>query len=133
MFDLGELMTRDRVRMMAFYKDVPLKVDIAVSGDGKTWRTVASDFEILNGSEYVEIPFSTCRTQYVWMTETEVARVYGTCTEFDVWECEEEEPDYVTSLTITYTNRTETIVLQDDLLSVMLMRNGTKLFKWWNQ
>jgi len=132
-FDMGELMTISKVRAMIFNRDVPMVIDLAVSGDSKTWRTVASDFEILRNSEYVEIPFSTCRTQYVRMTETEVARVYGTVTELDVWECEEDEPDYAISLTLTYTNRTETIVLQDDLLSVMLSRQNGTLWERWNR
>jgi len=133
-FDLGELTTISRVRAMIFYKDVPMKVDIAVSGDAKTWRTVAEEFELLNGSEYIEIPFTRCRTQYIRMTETELARVYGTCTEFDAWECEG-EPEYNMSITLRYAARPDMIIPIDDvgLLGMMLSRQNDTLWEWWNR
>ena len=133
-FDLGEMLTISKVRAMIFKKDVPLKVDISVSGDSETWRTVASDFEIKTGSVYVEIPFSTCRTQHVRMTETEVARVYGTVTEFDAWECEA-EPEYNMSVTLHYAARPDMIIPIDDvgLLGMMLSRQNDTLWEWWNR
>ncbi|MEA3339202.1 MAG: C1 family peptidase [Chloroflexota bacterium] len=134
-FDLGELRTIDRVRMMVFYKDVPMKVDISVSGDSRAWRTVASDFEILDGSEYVEIPFSTCRCQYVRLTETEVHRRYGTCTELEVFCTEEEEgdDDYNMTLTLHYNSRPDRIIPIDEagLIGILLSQNDT-LWELWN-
>lgn len=133
-FDLGELTITDRVRAMIYPSDVPMTVDIAVSGDNKTWRTVASNFEILNGSEYKEIPFTRCRTQYIRMTETEAARRYGTCTEFDAWECEG-EPEYNMSITLHYDARPDMIIPIDDvgLLGMMLSRQNDTLWEWWNR
>ena len=132
-FDMGELVTISKVRAMIFYKDVPMIVDLDVSGDAKTWRTVVEDFEILNGSEYVEIPFSTSRTQYVRMMQTEVARVYGTVTELDVWECEA-EPEYNMSITLRYDSRPDMIIPIDEegLLGMMLSRQNDTLWEWWN-
>ena len=130
-FDLGELLMINRTRAMIFHKDVPMVIDLAVSGDGESWRTVASDFEIKTGSEYIEIPFAKSRCQYIRMTQ-EGARVYGTVTEFDVFvHGEDKEPDYQVSLEITYTNRTETITLQDGMISILLSQNGTKILEWW--
>ena len=132
-FDLGELLTISKVRAMIFYKDVPMTADIDVSSDGENWRIVAEDFVIETGNEYVEIPFTTSRCQYVRMTQTETARIYGTCTEFDAWITEEEEEqDHPAILEITHTNRTETITLQEDLVSILLSQNDTKVFEWWN-
>jgi C1A family cysteine protease len=134
-FDLGEMLTINRTRAVIFYKDVPMIVDLDVSGDGKTWRTVVENFEIKTGSEYVEIPFSTCRCQYVRITETEVARVYGTCTEFDAFCPEEEEPEYNMSITLHYDARPDMIIPIDDvgLLGMMLSRQNCTLWEWWNR
>ena len=133
-FDLGELTTVVKVRAMIYPSDVPMKVDLDVSGDAKTWRTVAEDFEILTGSEYIEIPFTRCRTQYIRMTQTEAARVYGTCTEFDAWECEG-EPEYNMSITLHYATSPDMIIPIDDagLLGMMLSRQNDTLWEWWNR
>ncbi len=132
-FDLGELTYTDRVRLMIFHKDLPMVVDIAVSGDNKNWRTVASNF-VVSGSEYIDIPFTRCRTQYIRMNETETPRVYGTCTEFDVWWCDE-EPKYTMSLTLHYTTRPDMIIPIDDigLLGMLLSRQNDTLWEWWNR
>ena len=134
-FDLGEMLTINRTRVMIFYKDVPMIVDLDVSGDGKTWRTVVENFEIKTGSEYVEIPFSTCRCQYVRITETEVARVYGTCTEFGAFCPEEEEPEYNMSITLHYDARPDMIIPIDEvgMLGMMLSRQNCTLWEWWNR
>lgn len=135
MFDLGEMLTVIKVRAMIYPNDVPMVIDLAVSGDGKTWRTVAEDFEILNGSEYKEIPFTRCRTQYIRMTETEVARVYGTCTEFDAFCPEEDGDDYNMSITLHYATSPDMIIPIDEagLLGMMLSRQNDTLWEWWNR
>ncbi len=131
-FDLGKLLTISKVRAMIFHRDVPVTVDIDVSSDNEDWRTVAEDFVIDVGSEYVEIPFAPSRCQYVRMSQTETNRLYGTCTEFDVWVSEEEEQDHPATLEIAYANRTETITMQEDLVSILLSQNDTQVFEWWN-
>lgn len=130
-FDLGELLTISRARTMIFCKDVPMTVNLAVSSDGEHWRTVAEDFVIDMGSEYAKIPFTPTRCQHVQMTQTEAARAYGAVTEFDVWISEEEKPDPITSLEITYSDRTERVELDEDLRSIALSRNGVKIWEWW--
>jgi C1A family cysteine protease len=132
-FDLGELLTISKVRAMIFYRDVPVTIDIDVSSNNEDWRTVVEDFVIDVGSEYVEIPFAPSRCQYVHMSQTETARMYGTCTELSAWVTEDEEPEYPTTLQIAYTNKNETINLDDGLVSIALQSNGTKWFEWWNQ
>ncbi len=133
-FDLGELTYTDRVRIMIFPDDAPLTVDIAVSGDNTNWRTVASNFVVLNGSEYTDIPFTRCRTQYIRVTETELTRVYGTCTEFDAWWCDQ-EPEYTMSITLHYSTRPDIIIPIDDvgLLGMMLSQQNNTLWQWWNR
>ena len=131
-FNLGEMLTISQVRAMIFYKDVPITMNIEVSSDGESWHAVAEDFVIEIGSEYVEIPFATSRCQYVRMTQTETRRAYGTCTELSAW-ITDEEPEYPTTLQIAYTNKNETINLDDGLVSIALQSNGTKWFEWWNR
>lgn len=132
-FDLGELTYIDRVRTMIFPQDVPMTVDLAVSSDNVNWRTVASNF-VVSGTEYTDIPFTGCRTQYLRMNETELTRVYGTCTEFDAWRCGT-TPEYAMSLTLRYTTRPDMIIPIDDvgLLGIMLSRQNYTLWDWWNR
>lgn len=133
-FDLGELITINRVRMMVFYRDVPIMVDIAVSGDNTTWLTVESDFEIVDGSEYAEIMFSTSRCQYVRITETEMARSYGTVTEFDVF-VHEEDNYHDMFITLHYIASPDLIMQIDavGLLGMMLSRQNDTLCEWFNR
>ncbi len=136
-FDLGRLITINRVRTMIFHKDVPMTVEIAISGDGNNWRTVAGDFKILNGNEYAEISFATSRCQYVRMTETTLARPYGNCVEFDVFcpeEDEEEDVDYDMAITIRYDERPDRVIPIDDagLHGMMLSRQNTTFWEWWD-
>jgi len=134
-FDLGEPTTINQVRAMIFHKDVPMTVDIAVSKDNSTWYTVATNFEIINGSEYTNIEFDMCRTQYIRMTETGFARMYGTCTEFNVFCHEGNSDEGNMSLTIHYlTSPDRTISIDEtDLAWMMLSHQNHTLLKWWNR
>lgn len=135
-FDLGELLTINRVRAMIFYKDVPMTVEIAISGDGNNYRTMAENFEIRNENEYAEIRFATSRCQYVRMTGTALPRSYCSCVEFDVF-CPEEdgEEDYNMSMTIRYDGRPDMIIPIDDagLLGMRLSLQNNSLWEWWKQ
>jgi hypothetical protein len=131
-FNLGELLTISKVRATIYHKDVPMTVNIDVSSNGEDWRTVVDDFVIKIGSEYVEIPFATSRCQYVRMTQTETARVYGTCTEFDVW-LTEEEPEYDMSVVLHYEGMPNTIInIDEGLTGITLMRGNETVLVWYN-
>lgn len=129
-FDLGELLSISRAKIMIYRADVPMTLNIETSGDGENWYIVAKRFEILNGSEYIEIPFQPHQCKYVRMTQTNTTRGFGTCTEFEVWHEEQNCPE--ATISITYTNRTETILLKDTPVSITLITNGTEAFKWWH-
>ena len=132
MFHLGELLTINRVRAMIFYRDVPITMDIEVSSDCESWHVVAEDFVIETGDTYVDIPFAASRCRYVRMTQTETARVYGTCTEFDV-RITEEEPEYDMSIILHYAGMPNTIINIDDALTaITLMRGNETVLVWYN-
>jgi C1A family cysteine protease len=131
-FDLGELLTINKVRAMIFHRDVPMTMDIEVSSDGESWHAVAERFEIAIGSEYIDIPFPVTRCQYVRMTQTETARVYGTCTEFDAW-ITEEEPEYDMSVVLHYEGMPNTIInIDDGLTGITLMQGDKTVLVWYN-
>jgi C1A family cysteine protease len=131
-FDIGSMQTIHMARAMIFRRDVPMTINIDVSSDGESWRTVVEDFVIDVGTEYVEIPFAPSRCQYVNMTQTETARVYGTCTEFDVW-ITEEEPEYDMSVVLHYEGMPNTIInIDDGLTGITLMRGNKTVLVWYN-
>jgi C1A family cysteine protease len=130
-FDLGELITINKVRAMIFHKDVPMIMNIEVSSDGESWHAVAEDFVIEIGSEYVEIPFATSRCQYVQITETHTARVYGTMAEFDAW-VTEEEPEYNMSVVLHYEGMPNTVInIDEGLTGITLMRGNETVLVWY--
>lgn len=133
-YDLGELITVSSVRVMCYPSDIPIITDIAVSGNCVDWVTVANAFVIKTGGEYVEIPIEKSECRYVRMTQTETYRVYGTCTEFDVFSVADVVPypdPTHTTITISYPDRDETINISEDVLSIMLLQNETKVWEWW--
>jgi len=131
-FDLGQLLTIDKVRTMIFHRDVPMTLNIDVSCDGEHWHTVAEDFVIETGSEYVEIPFAPARCQYVRMTQTETARVYGTVTEFGVF-VTEDDPEYDMSVVLHYAGLPNTIInIDEGLTSITLLRGNETVLVWYS-
>ena len=85
-FDLGDTKSINKVRAMIYYRDVPMTLDVQVSNDAENWNTVVSQFIITEGSTFAEIPFDqTVNARYVRLYETKFARMYGQCTEFDVY------------------------------------------------
>ena len=84
-FDLGDVKPVSRVRTMIYYRDAPMTVEIQVSTDEASWTTVASDITITEGDTFVEIVFAETDARYVRLHETELNRIYGQCTEFDVY------------------------------------------------
>jgi hypothetical protein len=66
------------------------------------------------------------------MTQTETARVYGTCTEFDAW-ITEEEPEYDMSIILHYEGMPNTIInIDDGLTGITLMRGNETVLVWYN-
>jgi C1A family cysteine protease len=133
MFYLGELLTINKVRAMIFYRDVPMTMDIEVSSDCESWHAVAEDFVIETGDTYVDIPFAASWCRYVRMTQTETPRVYGTCTEFDVW-LTEEEPEYDMSMVLHRTGTPDEIIgfVDGGLTAITLMKGNTTMLVWYN-
>nr|QNO45550.1 hypothetical protein CJAOPEPI_00003 [Methanosarcinales archaeon ANME-2c ERB4] len=84
-FDLGDVKPVSRVRTMIYYRDAPMTVEIQVSTDEANWTTVASEFTITDGDTFIEIVFAETDARYVRLHETELNRIYGQCTEFDVY------------------------------------------------
>lgn len=129
-FSLERSISISKVRAMIYRMDVPIRVNIDVSEDGKKWRQTSENFEIRTGSAYCEIPFQPQQCKHVRMTQTNTTRGYGTCTEFEVWHEEQNCPEAVIS--VTYTDRTETITLEDTPVSITVITNGTEACKWWH-
>ena len=130
-FNLGVLATINKTRVMIHPRHVPILIDIDVSADGATWRTVVTDF-IIDESDYVTVPFAASRCQYVRMRQDDVKH-HGTCTEFDVWILGDEPEPQSSMMTLIYPDRTETVGIEDDVISISLIRNGTKIMEWWNR
>jgi len=130
-FDLGKLVTIDKTRVMIHPRYIPLLIDVAVSSDGNTWRTVAEDF-IIDDCDYVTVPIATSRCQYVRITQ-DGAKQYGTCTELDVFVPEDEDDITTSMMTLIYPDRVETIGFDNDLLSISMIWNGIKIMEWWNR
>ena len=86
-FDLGSTKPISKVRAIIYYKDVPMTLDVQVSNDAANWETVVSGFTITEGGTFVEIPFAQTDARYIRLHETGFARMYGQCTEFDVYAC----------------------------------------------
>jgi hypothetical protein len=84
-FDLGSVKQVSKVRAIIYYKDVPMTLDVQVSNDAANWETVVSGFTITEGGTFVEIPFAQTNARYIRLHETGFARMYGQCTEFDVY------------------------------------------------
>ena len=84
-FDLGAVKPVSRVKTVIYYRDAPMTLDIQVSTDEVRWTTVTSDFTITEGDTFVEIVFAETDARYVRLHETELNRIYGQCTEFDVY------------------------------------------------
>ena len=86
-FNLGEIKTISKVRAIIYYKDVPMTLDVQVSNDAANWETVVSGATITKGDTFVELPFAQTDARYIRLHETSFARMYGQCTEFDVYAC----------------------------------------------
>jgi hypothetical protein len=84
-FDLGSVKQVSKVRAIIYYKDVPMTLDVQVSNDAENWETVVTGFTVTEGGTFVEIPFAQTNARYVRLHETGFARMYGQCTEFDVY------------------------------------------------
>ena len=84
-FDLGSTKPISKVRAIIYYKDIPMTLDVQVSNDAANWNTVVSGATITEGGTFVEIPFAQMNARYVRLHETGFARMYGQCTEFDVY------------------------------------------------
>ena len=84
-FDLGSVKQVSKVRAIIYYKDVPMTLDVQVSNDAANWNTVVSGATITEGGTFVEIPFAQTNARYIRLHETGFARMYGQCTEFDVY------------------------------------------------
>jgi PKD repeat protein len=84
-FNLGEIKTISKVRAIIYYKDVPMTLDVQVSNDAANWETVVSGATITEGGTFVELPFAQTDARYIRLHETGFARMYGQCTEFDVY------------------------------------------------
>nr|QNO44024.1 hypothetical protein PGDBFPMD_00001 [Methanosarcinales archaeon ANME-2c ERB4] len=74
-----------KVRAIIYYKDVPMTLDVQVSNDAANWETVVSGVTITEGGTFVKIPFAQTDVRYIRLHETGFARMYGQCTEFDVY------------------------------------------------
>jgi len=131
-FNLGELVTIGKVRVMLFRDDVPITLDIFTSLDGVEWVCGAEQVLVNTCSEYVEIPLTSQSCQYVRMNQTDVGRIYGTCTEFDVWACGEEAEPPRSTIEITYPDRVQSIDIDSVVMSMTFLRNGTAVWSWWN-
>jgi len=118
-FDLGEVKSIDAVRMLTIYKYyIPITVDIDVSTNGMGWVRVIEGVTIDKYREFAEIPFTQVDARYVRMTQTTVNSRYGTCSEFDVRECE--KPDGIVII-LKYGDRIERIVAGTNLTSVEIV------------
>ena len=84
-FDLGETETISKVRVMIFNRDVPITFDVQVSADGTGWITVAADFTVKEADTFVTVPCDQANARYVRLWETSLNRIYGQCTEFEVY------------------------------------------------
>jgi len=84
-FDLGSTKPISKVRAIIYYKDVPMTLDVQVSNDAANWNTVVTGFTVTEGGTFVEIPFAQTNARYIRLHETGFARMYGQCTEFDVY------------------------------------------------
>ncbi|RZN40095.1 MAG: PKD domain-containing protein [Methanosarcinales archaeon] len=86
-FDLGSVKQVSKVRAIIYRKDVPMTLDVQVSNDAANWETVVSGATITKGDTFVEIPFAQTDARYIRLHETGFERMYGQCTEFDVYAC----------------------------------------------
>jgi len=84
-FDLGYVKQVSNVRAIIYRKDVPMTLDVQVSNDTVNWETVVSGATITEGGTFVEIPFEQTDARYIRLHETDFPRMYGQCTEFDVY------------------------------------------------
>jgi hypothetical protein len=131
-FDNGDIWTIERVRIVIFKWDVPMTVKLQTSVNGVNWAAAVDDFVIKTSGVYNEIEIPPVRCRYVRLF-TDGYRPYGTCTEFDVFCIAEDVPVPIeTTITITHINGTASIISSDDIISVMLSQNGTKVVEWWS-
>jgi hypothetical protein len=86
-FDLGSTKPISKVRAIIYHRDVPMTLDVQVSNDDANWETVVSGATITEGGTFVEIPFAQTDARYIRLHETDFPRMYGQCTEFDVYAC----------------------------------------------
>jgi len=130
-FDLGEVKTISKIRLMVYKRDAPMTVIVETSEDGVNWRTVAENAKIGSGSMYVTIPFASHRARYERVTETETNRQYGTVTECDVWVTGDDAvPMPTRTLTVTHDGMVETIILHSDVVNIVASENGRVICEW---
>nr|QNO47026.1 hypothetical protein LBHKAHFG_00007 [Methanosarcinales archaeon ANME-2c ERB4] len=84
-FDLGSTKLISKVRVIIYHRDVPMTLDVQVSNDAANWETVVSGAIITESGTFVEIPFAQTDARYIRLHETDFPRMYGQCTEFDVY------------------------------------------------
>ena len=84
-FDLGSVEQVSKVRAIIYHKEIPMTLDVQVSNDAENWETVVANFTITEGGTFVEILFAQTDARYIRLHETGFARMYGQCTEFDVY------------------------------------------------
>ena len=86
-FDLGENKCINAVKVVIYYSDVPLTMDVQVSDDASDWTTVVEDWTVTVGSYtgyvyWVEKSFDETTGRYIRLYQTNYNRTHGTCTEF---------------------------------------------------
>ena len=86
-FDMGDIKTVSRVRLMLTPAYIPMTIDVQVSDNTLNWTTVVSDFTITEGYTFVEVPFAQTSARYIRLLETPLLphRPRGQCSETDVY------------------------------------------------
>jgi len=110
---------------------LPITVTIETSGGREVWDPAVSLYTLENESAIIEFEPTICR--YVRMTQTDLRWGWSNCAEFDVWKLAPPEPEPVsqTTISIQYVNRTEVIVLGQNLSSILVLQNGVGVVEWW--
>ncbi len=84
-FDLGSTKPISKVRAIIYHRDIPMTLDVRISNDAANWEAVVSGATITKSGIFVEIPFAKTDARYIRLHETDFPRMYGQCTEFDVY------------------------------------------------
>ena len=82
--DLGGKRCIDAVEVNVFIWDVPLKLKVEVSDDGREWRAVSDEVVLKDGAKFERIEFPETQGRYIRLYEIAGKRPYGALSEIKV-------------------------------------------------